>query len=81
MYKQANLLRLKYYSLELVTLSGGCGLTQVDGRRWKTGEGGRRAKVKIQKRIQRLLKRRENAVQRTPPTAHFPALTMPPRMY
>ena len=34
--KKANSLRFKHFTLELVTLSGGCGWTRSDGRRWET---------------------------------------------
>ncbi len=54
-------------SFLLVTLSGGCGST------WRSdsvkGKGGKPI-IKIQKLNWRLLLRRQNAVQRTPPRAH-----------
>ncbi len=54
-------------SLGLVTLSGGCGLTRRSGT--AKGKGGKRI-IKIRKLNLRRLRRRENAVQRTPPRAH-----------
>ncbi len=56
-------------SLGLVTLSGGCGLTRRSGA--AKGKGGKPI-IKIRKLNLRLLPRRENAVQRTPPRAHLP---------
>ena len=56
-------------SLGLVTLSGGCGLTRRSGA--AKGKGGKRI-IKIRKLNLRRLRRRENAVQRTPPRAHQP---------
>ncbi len=52
----------------LVTLSGGCGLTRNDGHCTAAGKviiNIRKLRVNL-----RLLRRRENAVQRTPPRAH-----------
>jgi hypothetical protein len=56
-------------SFELVTLSGECGLTRRSGA--ATGNGGKPI-IKIRKLNLRLLRRRETAVQRTPPRTHLP---------
>jgi hypothetical protein len=55
-------------TLGLVTLSGGCGLTRRSGA--AKGKGGKPI-IKIRKLNLRLLLRRENTVQRTPPRAHL----------
>jgi hypothetical protein len=46
-----------------------------------TGSARQGVQLDIRKFNQCLLQLRENAVQRTPPRAHFSGLTMPPRLY